>query len=228
MARDTSDTDRRQYQRPDIGDAWAGAWDDLVEDVDEVVVERGPVSNRPASGAYNNSLYLSVDTDELYRWNQSAGSWEVVLGFSGLSGGVGISPSSIADGDTLSVAWEDANDLDPSGNISVEPFAYDPGMTEFEAGLSSVEINRLVLGPDEALVVERIEFREQGGGSAVTAAVTVRDETTSSTVGIAALGDTTRDPGTTPTGNTIIVEIDNGTGGTINAAPRVSGYITEV
>ncbi|MFT4893049.1 MAG: hypothetical protein ACI8Z7_000844 [Candidatus Nanohaloarchaea archaeon] len=34
-----------------------------------------------------------------------------------LSGGDGINPSSISDGDTLSVAWSDANDLDSNGNI---------------------------------------------------------------------------------------------------------------
>ncbi|MFQ3275354.1 MAG: hypothetical protein ACI9SF_000504, partial [Candidatus Nanohaloarchaea archaeon] len=35
-----------------------------------------------------------------------------------LSGGDGISPSTISDGDTLSVAWSDANDLDSNGNIN--------------------------------------------------------------------------------------------------------------
>jgi len=34
-----------------------------------------------------------------------------------LTGGNGINPSSITDGDTLSVAWSDANDLDSNGNV---------------------------------------------------------------------------------------------------------------
>ena len=34
MTRDTTPTERRAYERPEIGDDWAQAWDELVEDVD--------------------------------------------------------------------------------------------------------------------------------------------------------------------------------------------------
>ena len=34
MSRDTTPTNRRAYERPEIGDDWAQAWDDLVEDLD--------------------------------------------------------------------------------------------------------------------------------------------------------------------------------------------------
>jgi hypothetical protein len=39
-------------------------------------------------------------------------------GISSLSGGDGVDPASISDGDTLSVAWGDANDLDSDGNVT--------------------------------------------------------------------------------------------------------------
>lgn len=106
-----------------------------------------------------------------------------------------------------------------------EPFSYDPGMTSWEDGLSNEEIDRIVLQSGETLVVERIEFRQKGGGSSSSASIDVRDTTAASTVGSQNLGGTTKDPGSSGSGNTVIIRVNNSTGGPINAAPRVHGYI---
>lgn len=80
MARDNTPTERRGYQRPPIGDDWAGAWDDLVEDSDELAIERGPIADRPSTGAYDDALYLAVDQRTLWRWDAAASDWEAVSG----------------------------------------------------------------------------------------------------------------------------------------------------
>lgn len=157
-------------------------------------------------------------------------------GIGSLSGGDGINPASIGDGDTLSVAWGDAADLGTAGGISsgavdasalgVSPFTYDPGMTEFESGLLGEEVNRLSLQSGAALVVDRIEFRQKGGGSSSTAALTVKDETANTAVGEQALGGTTISPGSSSTGSLVTVRLTNQSGSAISAAPRVSGFIT--
>jgi len=160
-------------------------------------------------------------------------------GITSLSGGDGIDPNNIGDGDTLSAAWGDAVDLDADGSIladtidtaelNVRPFTYDPGMTEWEDNLSAEEVNRMVLQSDEFLTVERIEFRQKGGGSSSVASLQVRDDAAGSNIGSADLGSTVRNPGFSQSGGTtIIIRVSNNTGGTINAAPRVLGYISGI
>jgi len=112
------------------------------------------------------------------------------------------------------------------GDTPTEPVVYDPGMTEWEAGLSNEEIWRIDLQAGETLVVERIEFRQKGGGSSSSASIDVRDTTAGSTTGSQNLGGTTKDPGSSGTANTVIVRLNNSTASALNAAPRVIGYIT--
>jgi len=112
--------------------------------------------------------------------------------------------------------------------LSVHAFSYDPGMTDFADGLLGEEVNRLVLQSNEALVVERVEFRRKGGASDPTASVNVRDATAGENIGTAALGETKKEPGTSNTGSTVLVQLTNQTGNEITAAPRVQGYITGV
>lgn len=159
-------------------------------------------------------------------------------GISSLSGGNGIAPGSIGDGDTLSVTWSDASDLTSGGDIgtgvvsepelNVDPFIYDPGMTEFESGLSNEEINRTVLQSGEQLVVERVEFRQKGSGSSTSASIDVVEVGASIPTASAGLGTTQKDVGTTGQAVTVLIQVSNSTGSTINAAPRVQGYITGV
>jgi hypothetical protein len=59
---------------------------------------------------------LSIDSNGTL--NASGGGGGGGGGISSLTGGDGIEPGSIGDGDTLSVAWGDANDLDGSGNVT--------------------------------------------------------------------------------------------------------------
>ena len=59
---------------------------------------------------------LSIDSNG--QLNASGGGGGGGGGISSLSGGEGIDPASIGDGDTLSVAWGDANDLDSDGNVT--------------------------------------------------------------------------------------------------------------
>jgi hypothetical protein len=48
MARNTTPTPERGYERPNIGDDWALVWDDLVEDLD-------------ANGVYTDANGLSIE-----------------------------------------------------------------------------------------------------------------------------------------------------------------------
>lgn len=52
-------------------------WDyaDTVEAVDELATERGPISERPASGDYDDEFYYAVDQDLLWRWDEAADDW---------------------------------------------------------------------------------------------------------------------------------------------------------
>jgi len=231
----------------------------------------------------NNHGQAHLDLDS------HADSYHSVQYLKELVGGDGISPSSIGDDDTLSVAWGDAADLGASGGLltdsltvagnsvslggsttvahgdlsdaptnahhpepsagiglnregrsnefsiasdgvgdselGVDPFSYDPGMTEFEDGLSNEEINRIALQTGERLVIERIEFRQKGGGSSSNASIDVYDVTVGVTPASQTLGGTAKDTANTGTGGTVILRINNSTGSSITAAPRVQGYI---
>jgi hypothetical protein len=165
-------------------------------------------------------------------------AFHVVQYLKSLAGGNGIDPNSIGDGDTLSVTWSDASDLTSGGDIgtgvvsepelNVDPFIYDPGITEFESGLSNEEINRTVLQSGEQLVVERVEFRQKGGGSSTSASIDVVEVGASIPTASVGLGTTQKDVGTTGQAVTVLIQVSNSTGSTINAAPRVQGYITGV
>ena len=109
--------------------------------------------------------------------------------------------------------------------LGVDAFVYDPGMTEFEDGLSDESINRLELLSNESLVIERIEFRQKGGGSSSSASIAVFDANNGNTMVAQNLGGTTKDSGISGVNSTIVITVTNSTGSTITAAPRVQGYI---
>lgn len=48
---------------------------DTVETLDEVAIARGPISDRPAEGAYDDELYYATDQRILWGWDESAGDW---------------------------------------------------------------------------------------------------------------------------------------------------------
>ncbi len=89
-----------------------------------------------SGGGLENDVVGSSELDD-----NLCGEWEVLLIDGGswgcvdrdavgnatdLTGGEGINPESITDGDTLSVAWVDAGDLDSSGNVD--------GLSEVDTG----------------------------------------------------------------------------------------------
>lgn len=111
------------------------------------------------------------------------------------------------------------------GGAAGDPVSFTPGMTQYQPGLSSVEIGRTVLQSGESLVVERIEFRQKGGGSSTNASIDVYDATAATAIGSQTLGGTTKDAGTSGTGNTILFRLSNNTGSAIDAAPQISGRI---
>lgn len=62
-------------------------WDhtDAVQLIDELAVERDTIANRPASGSYDDELFLATDQLTLYQWDESAAAWSAVAGL-GTSG----------------------------------------------------------------------------------------------------------------------------------------------
>lgn len=57
-------------------------WDhaDLVDWVDEHGIDSGTLADRPASGEYDDELYLALDQRILWRWDADANDWAAVAG----------------------------------------------------------------------------------------------------------------------------------------------------
>lgn len=111
---------------------------------------------------------------------------------------------------------------DGSGNIQTEEKgSFNPGMTQWADGLSNEEIGRIQLQSGEILQVERLEFRQKGGGSSSSASVNVYDSTASSEIVSQNLGGTSKDGGSSGTGNLVVIRLNNSTGGGIEAVPIV-------
>jgi hypothetical protein len=56
---------------------------DTVELLDELGVERGPISSRPATGTYDDEFYFATDQQILWRWDANASDWVAGLGADG-------------------------------------------------------------------------------------------------------------------------------------------------
>lgn len=52
-------------------------WDhsDLVNEVDEKAVQRGPIADRPTSGDYDDELYYATDQGLFWRWDSNISDW---------------------------------------------------------------------------------------------------------------------------------------------------------
>jgi hypothetical protein len=103
------------------GDTLAVAWEDAdTLDSDGNVNDWSGAADLDASG----SLTLSV--------------------VQSLSGGDGVAPGSIGDGDTLSVAWEDANDLDGDGNVTDQNWTTTNNLlTPSGGGIGGIDVGRV-------------------------------------------------------------------------------------
>jgi len=146
---------------------------------------------------------------------------------------MGVEPADFAgaflsdDGsDNLQVDTGATIENDGSGNARVrERFNYDPGVTQLEAGQTNTELNRVVLQSGETLTIERVELRGQGGGSSASVDIDVFDASASNQIASQTLGGTTKNPGSSGTGNTVTIRYSNSSGSQSDAAPRVIGYI---
>lgn len=112
-----------------------------------------------------------------------------------------------------------------SSEVYREPVSYETGHTAWADGLSNEEIHRISLQSGESFVVERIEYRQKGGGSSSNASVDVFDNGSASVIGSQNLGGTTKDAGSSGIGNLILVRVNNSTGGSVTGSVRVTGYI---
>lgn len=77
MARDTTQTTNRSYDRPELGADWAASWDELVEDLDVAVHLEGTYTNRPADPP-TDTKYYATDYKILYQYNGT--SWDFIWG----------------------------------------------------------------------------------------------------------------------------------------------------
>ncbi len=120
-----SDTPNHSYNTPEKGtENWHGPLNENFEnlEVDVELRDEGPPGSNnyePADGA----KYLDTVTGLVYL--ADGNTWTQVFDLTGgggggtsLSGGDGIDPSSISDGDTISVVWNDATSLDANGAIN--------------------------------------------------------------------------------------------------------------
>jgi len=82
--------DLETYQQGD--DNWSHT--DTVELLDELAVETDTISNRPASGNYDDELFFATDQKLLYRWDNSESDWLI-------EGGIG------TESDRLPNVWAD-------------------------------------------------------------------------------------------------------------------------
>jgi hypothetical protein len=130
-----------------------------------------------------------------------------------------------ADDVTVGTTLTDAANVDHTGELDAESVAFEPGHTNWEDGLSNTEIWRVALQSGETFIVERIEFRQKGGGASTNASLDVRDISSGVTIGSQNLGGTTKDPGSSGAANTVVVRLSNSTGNSLDAAPRVTGHI---
>jgi hypothetical protein len=123
---------------------------------------------------------LSIDTNGTL--NASGGSGG---GISSLSGGEGINPGTIGDGDTLSVAWGDASGLDSNGIANDFTVANDldaSGNISDFSGANSLDTNGTVNTGEYLSITNGVAFSAaaewQGGGSN-----TIDSNATNATIG---------------------------------------------
>lgn len=119
MARDTTPTDYRAYERPERGANWHTAWDDLVGKLDIDPVRQGQLADRPAS-APDGAWYFARDEGIIYQYTDANG-WVAI-------GGAGTSSSLLPnqyvsnlvvgsiDGNSQSIPVEGLFDLSDTGS----------------------------------------------------------------------------------------------------------------
>ncbi|MDT3434681.1 hypothetical protein [Haloarcula sp. 1CSR25-25] len=133
------------------------------------------------------------------------------------SGTFDIEPADFAG---AGVADDGSDDL-----VIQERIHYEPGHTEIPDGQDDVEYHRIVPPSDGTVTITAMQFRQQGGGSSSNCTLDVYDAGVATVVTQITLGSADRATYTAEQGNTVLVRMSNATGGPIDAAPTIDGYI---
>ena len=89
------------------------ALNDTVEALDELAIDRGPISSRPTSGDYDDQMYYAVDQRILWRWDAGSSDWNA-------AGGLGVSSQRLPVTsylDAVDVSTLTAGDVNLSGTL---------------------------------------------------------------------------------------------------------------
>jgi hypothetical protein len=213
-----SDTPNHSYNTPEKGTKnWHGPLNENFEnlEVDVELRDEGPPgsnSYEPADGA----KYLDTVTGLVYL--ADGNTWTQVFDLTGgggtsLSGGDGIDPSSISDGDTISVVWNDATSLDANGAINNFSLAadldVDGRVDQLSGSVAGGETLTDIAGNN--LSITNGTLNASGGGGS----------------GTSLIGGNGIDPGSIENGDTLSVAWSDGTdlasGGTVD---QLSGSLT--
>lgn len=92
-------------------------------------------------------------------------------------------------------------------------------------GLTDEEIFSFQLDTGKIFAIDRVEFRQKGGGSSSDAQIDVYDADNATSVASQTLGGVNRSPGQTQSGSEILVRLTNNTGNTIDASIFITGEI---
>jgi len=90
------------------------ALNDTVEALDELAIDRGPISSRPTSGDYDDQMYYAVDQRILWRWDAGSSDWTA-------AGGLGVSSQRLPVTsylDAVDVSTLAAGDVNLSGTLT--------------------------------------------------------------------------------------------------------------
>ena len=104
-------------------------WDhtDTVETLDKTAIERGPIADRPSSGAYDDAMYYAVDQRTLWRWDQNASDWQAAAGLGTDSDPIpGTTHFEAIEADDATVANAPASATDVARKAELDVKASDP------------------------------------------------------------------------------------------------------
>ena len=106
--------------------------------------------------------------------------------------------------------------------------SYQPGMVNWQNELDYTEVQRVELPEGRRIVVDRVEFRQKGGGASTNdARLRVRDVSEDVVVHEEDLNSASSDVGESASGSVVVFEVYNFSGDVIDAAPTIDYRIVE-
>jgi len=106
--------------------------------------------------------------------------------------------------------------------------SYQPGMVNWSDELDYTEVQRVELSEGRRIVVDRVEFRQQGGGDSTNdARLRVRDVSEDVVVHEEDLNSASSDVGESSSGSVVVFEVYNFSGDVIDASPTIDYRIVE-